>query len=95
MKNIANTKNIKVEATFIIWGCTTGIMAICIPLVSASGTGAILPLAVIIGASASTISVWISDREKDSKPSNNLQQIEQRIRNLETICTQENNSLNF
>ena len=91
MKSITNQKNIKVEATLIIWGCTTGIMAICIPLVSASNIGAILPLAVIIGASASTISVWISDSQEYSKKSNNLRQIEQRIINLETICTQEHN----
>ncbi|MEM9273823.1 MAG: hypothetical protein AAGA80_12775 [Cyanobacteria bacterium P01_F01_bin.143] len=91
MKSITNQKNIKVEATFIIWGCTTGIMAICIPLVSASNIGTILPLAVIIGASASTISVWISDHQEYYKRSNNLQQIEQRIINLETICTQEHN----
>ena len=89
MKNRTDQKDIRVDATFIIWGCATGMMAICIPLVSASGSGFILPLAVILGASVSTISVWRSDKQKTLKLFNNFQQIEQRVRDLETICSSE------
>ena len=90
MKNTTNKKDTRVDATFIIWGCATGMMAICIPLVSVSKSGFILPLAVILGASVSTVSVWRSDKQKSLKYSHNLQQIEQRVRDLETICSSDN-----
>ena len=64
-------------------------MAICIPLVAISRSGIILPLAVILGASTSTVTVWRDGNQKVVELSNNLQQIEQRIRNLETICSSE------
>ena len=58
-KNTANNGS-KVGATAIIWSLATGIMAICIPLVRMSQSGVILPLAVIIGVSISTVAIWLS-----------------------------------
>jgi flagellar motor switch protein FliM len=89
MKNITRKKDIRVEATFIIWGCATGMMAICIPLVSISKSGVILPLSVILGASTSTVAVWRRSEVKAVNLADDFQQIEQRIRNLETICSSE------
>jgi len=50
----------KLAATAIIWGFATGMLGICIPLVSMTDSGVILPLAVIIGASCTTAVVWLS-----------------------------------
>ncbi|MEQ9670831.1 hypothetical protein [Coleofasciculus sp. G2-EDA-02] len=50
----------KLAATAIIWGFATGMLGICIPLVSMTESGVILPLAVIIGASFTTAVVWLS-----------------------------------
>jgi hypothetical protein len=50
----------KLAATAIIWGFATGMLGICIPLVSMTESGVILPLAVIIGASFTTTVVWLS-----------------------------------
>jgi hypothetical protein len=50
----------KIGTTAIIWGFATGMLAICIPLVSMTGSGIILPLAVILGAAVSTLVVWLS-----------------------------------
>lgn len=50
----------KLAATAIIWGFATGMLGICIPLVSMTDSGVILPLAVIIGASFTTAVVWLS-----------------------------------
>ncbi|MEQ8540747.1 MAG: hypothetical protein RIB93_25245 [Coleofasciculus sp. D1-CHI-01] len=50
----------KLAATAIIWGFATGMLGICIPLVSMTDSGFILPLAVIIGASFTTAVVWLS-----------------------------------
>ncbi len=90
MKNTTERKSIKVGATAIIWAFATGMMAICIPLVAISRSGIILPLAVILGASTSTVAIWRSGNQKTLELSNNFQkQIEQRVRDLETICSSE------
>ena len=85
MENTTKNNASKVVATAIIWSLATGIMAICIPLVKISESGFILPLTVIIGVSISTVAIWLSDNRKAIKSSNNFQQIEERIRVLETI----------
>ncbi len=82
-------KDIKIEATAIIWGCTTGMMAICSPLISKSQSSIILPLAVILGASISTVAIWRNDKQESLESSNSFQQINQRISDLETICISE------
>ena len=94
MKNIAEKNGTKIATTAIIWGFATGMMAICIPLVAISRSGIILPLAVILGASTSTVTVWRDANQKAVELANNLQQIEQRIRNLETICSSEDFDFN-
>ena len=52
----------KIGTTAIIWGFSTGMLAICIPLVSMTKSGVILPLAVILGATVSTVVVWGFER---------------------------------
>ncbi len=74
----------KVGATAIIWSLATGIMALCIPLVKISQGGVMLPLAVIVGVSISTVAIWLSGNQKANISSKEIQQIEQRIRDLET-----------
>ena len=51
----------KIGSTAIIWSLATGMMAISIPLVKMTQTGIILPLAVIVGVSLSTIAIWFSN----------------------------------
>lgn len=50
----------KIGSTAIIWSLATGMMAISIPIIKMTGTGIVLPLAVIIGVSLSTIAIWLS-----------------------------------
>ena len=50
----------KIGSTAIIWSLATGMMAISIPLVKITHSGVVLPLAVVLGASFSTIAVWLS-----------------------------------
>ena len=54
----------KIGTTAIIWSFSTGMLAICIPLVSMTDSGVILPLAVICGATVSTVVVWLSSRQQ-------------------------------
>ena len=50
----------KIGSTAIIWSQATGMMAISIPIVKMTNTGIILPLAVVVGVSLSTIAIWFS-----------------------------------
>lgn len=50
----------KIGSTAIIWSLATGMMAISIPLVKMTDTGILLPLAVVVGVSVSTIAIWLS-----------------------------------
>lgn len=87
MKNNSERNGARVGATAIVWSLATGIMAICIPLVKISQSGVILPLAVITGVSISTIAIWLGSNQKAVKLSDNFQQIEQRVRDLEAISS--------
>lgn len=84
-----NTKDIRAAATSRIWLCATAMLAICIPLVAVIHSGGvIIPLVVIAGAAISTVGVWggFNNRAINSS-SKSIQEMEQRIANLETICS--------
>lgn len=55
-------QGVKIGSTAIIWSLATGMMAISIPLVKITDSGITLPLAVILGATFSTIAIWLSSR---------------------------------
>lgn len=80
-------RNIRVAATSKIWAFATGMLAICIPLSDETESGAILPLAVISGAAVGTVAVWRSSEQQSRRPvlTNNIQTLEERVTNLETI----------
>ena len=50
----------KIGSTAIIWSLATGMLAISIPIVKMTQTGIVLPLAVVIGVSLSTVAIWLS-----------------------------------
>ena len=81
----------QVRTTAIIWGLGTAMLGICVPLTTITQSGIILPLAVILGASVSTVAVWRSTRRSDLKTiaesQARLLAIETRIVDLETICS--------
>lgn len=75
--------------TIIIWGFATLMLGICVPLTAITKSGAILPLAAIIGASGGTVAVWKnssrSHRSKIERLQNRFVELETRIIDLETI----------
>lgn len=80
----------KVFATAIIWAFATGMLGICVPLASLTHSGVMLPLIVMLGASGSTIVIWRPFQGRDQyllDQVTNLQTLEQRVKNLETICS--------
>ena len=68
----------RIGTTAIIWGFSTGMLAICIPLVSMTKSGIVLPLAVILGATVSTVVVWLDfeGRSPHKSKQNTLGEIE-------------------
>lgn len=87
MASNSETDN-RVAATKQIWGFATGMLALCIPLSPATRSGPILPLAVVTGAAIGTVAVWqSSNRETSNNLANSIQSLEQRVADLETICS--------
>ncbi len=90
MRYVSEGYGAKVGATAIIWSLAAGIMAICIPMVRIFENGFILPLAVIIGLSISTVAIWFNGNQKSIESEKKIQAMERRIRDLETISSSEN-----
>ena len=74
----------RVAATSVIWGVSAGMLAICIPLVIVTKTGAILPLAAIVGAAVATFAVWRGENKNAQ-----VKQLEERIAFLEIATTED------
>lgn len=86
------SQDVRVVSTSKVWGITVGILAICIPLSAVTRSGPILPLAAIGGATVGTVAIWRSDDKKSKAAYLQPQQVElleQRIANLETIVSNE------
>lgn len=66
----------------LVWGFATAMLAICIPLVTATQSGVVLPLSVILGATVGTVVVWRSPNTSSQPILPDL--LEERIANLET-----------
>ena len=67
MKRPSEGKGAKVATTIVIWVFATGMLGICIPLVSMTNSGVALPVAVIVGVSSSTIAIWWSGNQQIEK----------------------------
>ncbi|MEM7756976.1 MAG: hypothetical protein AAF298_02430 [Cyanobacteria bacterium P01_A01_bin.40] len=91
MKNNEQRIAYQVRTTAIIWGFATAMLGICVPLTTIAQSGVILPLAVIFGAGAGTVSVWRNARRADlntiAESQDRLLAIETRIIDLEIICS--------
>lgn len=71
MKNQSGGNGVKIGATAIVWGFSTGMLAICIPLVSITESGIILPLTVIMGAMFSTLAIWLGNNQRTENKTDN------------------------
>lgn len=83
-----DSEDVRVLATGKIWGFATVMLVICIPLGFVTG-GGVIALAAIAGATIATIFVWRSPDREDDSLTNSIKNLERRIADLETICTQE------
>jgi hypothetical protein len=91
-----NQKDIRSATTTKIWGIAVGMLGVCIPLTAITRSGPILPLAVITGATVSTVAVWKSSEKKSGSnilSPHTVEALEERIANLEIIVG--NDAINF
>ena len=81
-------KNHKVRATETIWSWAVWMFAICIPLVSVTESGVILPLLVTLSAGGGTAAVWLSPDKKQQEDihlAQTVKTLEERVIDLEAI----------
>lgn len=86
--SFASTKLGRVATTSVIWGTATGMVALCIPMLAFTPNSVIVPLAVLLGATIGTVSIW-----RNAAPTSeinlallvSLKELEQRVSNLEVI----------
>jgi hypothetical protein len=88
-----NGKTQQVVATGLIWGFATGMLALCIPLVSLTRGNLILPLGVITGASVGTVAVWRQGNRDSASSSTITRTLEERVANLEVIAGKDESDL--
>jgi hypothetical protein len=88
-RNCRSTSDPRTKVTYVIWGFATGMFALCIPLAALTRGSVIIPAAVALGAGASTIAVWRSDRYSKQRleAEQNVRSLEERIANLEAIAS--------
>ncbi len=91
MQHQSGSNGYKIAAIAIIWSFATGMLAICIPLVSITKSGMILPLAVIFGVNWSTGIIWRSSIQNAELVSN-IQPLNGRVVNLDAICNDKSES---
>jgi hypothetical protein len=75
----------RLAATTIIWAFATGMVGI-------TNRTVIVPLAIVLGAAGSTVAVWKFSKSSSREQlisSGDVQALQQRITNLETICSSE------
>ncbi|HEY9853936.1 MAG TPA: hypothetical protein V6D28_30990 [Leptolyngbyaceae cyanobacterium] len=83
-KDIEQFKDIRLTATQKIWSYATGMLALCL-IFSPARNNIILPIVIVGGAAGATAFVWRDRKPVYSLAKNKIQQIEQRLANLETI----------
>jgi hypothetical protein len=86
----ARPRDLRVPVTVTIWGCTTGMLAICLSLSSQqSSQGTVISLAILAAAAVSTVAIWRSAGPRQPSPDEaySLRELRERILNLETIAT--------
>lgn len=86
---------LKIAATAIIWGFATGMLAICIPLSAMTDSGDRLGIAIVIGVSSSTITIWLSHGKpfQQADAAKSVQTLQQRVETLEATLAESDANL--
>lgn len=89
--NSATPQDIRLISTQKIWSYATGMLGLCL-IFSPLRSNLFLPIVVLSGAAGGTACIWRSEKESQTLiQQQKLDQIEQRLRNLETIASSDIN----
>lgn len=82
-------KDIRLKATIWMWGLSIPLFFACVPIIALTAMGILLPLFVLIALTLGTASVWFFYSKSMNAMSLEIQQLQGRIVNLETIASHE------
>ena len=88
MERQSSGKGSLIGITAVIWAFATAMLGICIPLVSITQSGLVLPLTVILVTGFVTTVLWLTPVEqvqRISELTKTMELLEQRVTDLETI----------
>jgi len=88
-------QDIRYKMTSTVWGYATGMLGISIPLAAITESG-LIPFAVVAGTAVATVAIWggFGNKTLGELPSDQIRQLEERLANLETIVSyEEDNNL--
>jgi hypothetical protein len=80
------TRDPRLKATIFVWILSIPLILACVPIVALTENGLLLPMAVLITVGISTVSIWLFGRQKNIDCDQEMQQLETRVANLETIA---------
>lgn len=77
--------DVRLAATKWIWSLSIFCLLACVPIIALVENYTILPLAVIIAATVSTVSVWIFVQPTNLLEQTKIDQLQKRVSSLEEI----------
>ncbi|HEX8463200.1 MAG TPA: hypothetical protein VF627_01160 [Abditibacterium sp.] len=92
--------DVRVRTTRSIWSITPALLGICIPLSMVTESGPAIPIVVLCAAAVSTVTVWMRGGAGQTRPAekqvsaqSRVQELEERLANLEAITNFEHKLL--
>jgi hypothetical protein len=80
-------KDIRLKTTVLMWVISIPLFSTCIPIVSLSSVGILLPFFILIALTLGTTSVWFFHSNSMNATFLEIKQLQERLANLETIIS--------
>lgn len=78
--------DIRLQATIWIWVLSFPCLIACVPIVKLSASGILLPYLIFFITGVSTVSIWLFDRQTDSRHEEQVQVLKKRLEVLESLA---------
>lgn len=89
------TSTVPLQATIWIWSLSIPLFLLCIPILTLTETGILLPLLVLISVVTGTASIWFFYGKSNHRIDFEVKQLQTRIEDLETIAGYDKLERNF
>jgi hypothetical protein len=88
-KNPDRDRDIRLQATIWIWALSIPLFFGCVPICALSAVGILLPIFVLLALAIGTASIWFFSNNVPSAMKQQIEQLQARTSELETIVCQE------